>query len=67
MGEKKSKHSANYYKSKILLVLNQMGKKPVTRNDLIGKTKCKKSESEIFKQALEACATVKRSGKPASE
>lgn len=53
MGEKKSKHSANYYKSKILLVLNQMGKKPVTRNDLIGKTKCKKSESEIFKQALE--------------
>lgn len=53
MANTKPKHSVNYYKSKILLVLNQMGRKPITRNDMIGKTKCKKSESDIFKQALE--------------
>lgn len=48
-----SRHSVGYYKNKILLVLNQAGKKTMTRNDIIAKTKCKKSESDIFKQALE--------------
>ncbi|MBQ5988189.1 MAG: ribonuclease R [Oscillospiraceae bacterium] len=48
-----TKHSANYYKNKILLVLNQAGKKPLTRNDIIAKSKCKKTESEVFKKALD--------------
>ena len=48
-----TKHSVNYYKNKILLVLNQAGKKPLTRNDIIAKSKCRKSESDIFKNALD--------------
>ena len=48
-----TKHSTNYYKNKILLVLNQAGKKPLTRNDMIAKSKCKKTESEVFKKALD--------------
>lgn len=48
-----AKHSVNYYKNKILLVLNQAGKKPLTRNDMIAKSKCKKSESDIFRKALD--------------
>lgn len=52
-----AKHSVNYYKNKILLVLNQAGKKPLTRNDMIAKSKCKKSESDIFKKALDELRT----------
>ncbi|MBR6836720.1 MAG: ribonuclease R [Oscillospiraceae bacterium] len=48
-----TKHSTSYYKNKILLVLNQAGKKPLTRNDIIAKSKCKKTESEVFKKALD--------------
>ena len=48
-----TKHSTNYYKNKILLVLNQAGKKPLTRNDMIAKSKCKKTESDVFKKALD--------------
>ena len=48
-----TKHSTNYYKNKILLVLNQAGKKPMTRNDMIAKSKCKKTESDVFKKALD--------------
>ncbi len=48
-----AKHSVNYFRNKILLVLNQAGKKPLTRNDMIAKSKCKKSESDIFKKALD--------------
>lgn len=48
-----TKHSTSYYKNKILLVLNQAGKKPLTRNDMIAKSKCKKTESEVFKKALD--------------
>jgi len=52
-----AKHSVNYYKNKILLVLNQAGKKPLTRNDMIAKSKCKKSESDIFRKALDELKT----------
>ncbi len=48
-----AKHSVNYYKNKILLVLNQAGKKPMTRNDMIAKSRCKKTESDLFKNALD--------------
>ncbi|WP_049962886.1 ribonuclease R [Ruminococcus sp. HUN007] len=48
-----TKHSTSYYKNKILLVLNQAGKKPLTRNDMIAKSKCKKTESDVFKKALD--------------
>ncbi|MBP1566984.1 MAG: ribonuclease R [Oscillospiraceae bacterium] len=51
--ESNKKHSANYYKSKILLVLNQAGKKSVSLSDLVGKTKCKKSEMRIFNEAID--------------
>lgn len=46
-------HSSNYFKSKILLILNQNGKKPVTRSELFGKSKCKKPEGRLFDQAIE--------------
>lgn len=47
-----TKHSVNFYKSKILLILNQNGKKSTSKNDLYGKCKCKKSESDLFNQAI---------------
>lgn len=48
-----AKHTVNYFKSRILLVLNQSGKKSVSKSDLISKTKCKKNENSIFFQALD--------------
>ena len=54
-----TKHSTNYYKNKILLVLNQAGKKPLTRNDMIAKSKCKKTESDVFKKALDEGKGIK--------
>lgn len=52
-----TKHSVNYYKNKILLLLNHNGKKPMNKNDMLGKSKCKKSETSIFNQAIDELRT----------
>lgn len=46
-------HTPNYFKNKILLILNQNGKKPTTRKDILGKCKVKKTETDIFYQAMD--------------
>ncbi len=47
------KHTVRYFRSRILLLLNQSGKKAVSKSDLSGKSKCKKTEKLVFEQAIE--------------
>lgn len=49
----KKNHTSGYYKSKILLILNQSGKKPISYKDIINKLKIKKDDMALFRQAVQ--------------
>ncbi|MDO5560454.1 MAG: ribonuclease R [Oscillospiraceae bacterium] len=48
----KKDHSTGYYKSKVLLILNQSGKKPVSYKDILNKLKVKKEDIQLFRTAI---------------